>query len=207
MFTGIVRGIGRIAHIATSPGLKHFTIEIPSTFLSGIEIGASIAVDGTCLTVVKFTETQVSFDLIGETLARTTLGSLKEGDWVNMERSARVGDEIGGHLLSGHVCDRVTISAIEQKERNYILTLSCAPQWAKYLFPKGFVALNGASLTLVDVDQPSATFTVHLIPETLEKTTFGRKKVGDDINLEIDSQTQAIVDTLLQINNLKIPMK
>lgn len=199
MFTGIVRGIGRITHLAISPGIKHVAIETPLSFLSGLEIGASIAIDGVCLTAVKFTEKEVWFDLIEETLARTTLDQLKEGDKVNLERAARLGDEIGGHLLSGHVCDRVVVDAIEQHDNNYILSLSCAPQWTKYLFPKGFIALNGASLTLVDVDKNSGRFTVHLIPETLQKTTLGRKKVGDAINMEIDTQTQTIVDTIHQL--------
>lgn len=198
MFTGIVRGIGTITRITTSPGLKHFTITAPASFLADLEIGASIAIDGVCLTVVKCTATEVHFDLIGETLARTSLKYVKEGDLVNLERAARFGDEIGGHIVSGHISDAVIVTAIERKEHNYILSLTCAQTWTKYLFPKGFIALNGASLTLVDVDKSQGIFTVHLIPETLEKTTFRMKKAGDPINMEIDTQTQAIVDTVMQ---------
>ena len=196
MFTGIVRGIGKITKIQTLPGLNHYSIGIDNHLLSNLEIGASIAIDGVCLTVVGFNAQEVSFDAINETLNRTTLKTLKEGDLVNIERAAKFGDEIGGHLLSGHIFGTASIQAIDRTQNNCIISLKCPKEWIKYLFPKGYVALNGASLTLVDVDKAQGTFSVHLIPETLEKTTFGIKKVNNEINMELDSQTQAVVDTI-----------
>ena len=162
----------------------------------GLRRGASVAVDGACLTVTKIDKTRVSFDLMGETLAKTTLGQLKENDRVNSERSASLGDEIGGHLLSGHITGTAEIVAIDHPENNHVVTFGVPPEWMKYIFPKGFIALDGASLTIVDVDKAAGTFTVWLIPETLRMTTFGFKKTGDRVNVEIDSRTQTIVDTV-----------
>jgi riboflavin synthase len=196
MFTGIIKGVGKIEQIDEKPGLLRIRISADIQFLSNLEIGASISIDGTCLTVVTFTPDEVEFDVINETLERTTLKFLKSGDQVNMERAARFGDEIGGHVLSGHIYGTVAIDEIEQTPNNYILSFKCPAEWTKYLIPKGYVALNGASLTLVDVDKKQGVFTVHLIPETLQKTTFGTKKVNDLVNLELDSQTQTIVDTI-----------
>lgn len=196
MFTGIIRGIGKITKIQAYPGFSQYSIQIDKSLLSNLEIGASIAIDGTCLTVVQFNDHEVSFDVINETLSRTTLKNLKDGDLVNIERAAKFGDEIGGHFLSGHIFGTALITSIDRNDDNWIISLKCPQEWTKYLFPKGYVALNGASLTLVDVDKTQGTFIVHLIPETLEKTTFGIKKISDAINVEIDSQTQAVVDTI-----------
>lgn len=196
MFTGIIKGIGKVTQVVEKPGLLRIRIAVDNPFLSNLEIGASIAIDGTCLTVVAFTSKEVEFDVINETLEKTTLKFLKHGDSVNMERAARFGDEIGGHVLSGHIYGTVILDHIQQTPNNYILSFKCPAEWTKYLLPKGYVALNGTSLTLVDVDKKRGIFTVHLIPETLQKTTFGTKKVNDPVNLELDSQTQTIVDTV-----------
>ena len=196
MFTGIIKGIGKVEQVIEKPGLLRIRISANSHFLSNLEIGASISIDGTCLTAVAFAPNEVEFDVINETLEKTTLKFLKQGDSVNMERAARFGDEIGGHILSGHIYGTVIIDHIEQTPNNHIISFKCPAEWTKYLLPKGYVALNGTSLTLVNVDKKQGTFTVHLIPETLQKTTFGTKKVNDFVNLELDSQTQAIVDTV-----------
>lgn len=196
MFTGIVRGIGKIAQVEVLPGLHKLRITLGSSLLVGVELGASISIDGVCLTVVNFNEHDAHFDVIQETLEKTNLKLLNVGDSVNIERAARFGDEIGGHVLSGHIFGKATVHSIECSENNYILSLKCPLSWTQYLFPKGFIALNGASLTLVDVDKKQGIFSVHLIPETLAKTTFAKKKVGDSINVEIDTQTQTIVDTI-----------
>lgn len=118
-----------------------------------------------------------------------------------MERAAKFGDEIGGHLLSGHIFGMAQIDKIDLSSNNCAIFFKCAPEWTQYLFPKGYVALNGVSLTLVDVD-PKGLFSVHLIPETLKRTTFGSSRSGDWVNLEFDSQTQAIVDTLHRMKKL-----
>ncbi|MEI8364857.1 MAG: riboflavin synthase subunit alpha [Parachlamydiaceae bacterium] len=196
MFTGIICGIGRVANVIVLPGLTKLAVGVTPSLLVGLQKGASVAIDGICLTVVDFDDSKIWFDVIAETLQQTTLKSVEVGAHVNIERAARFGDEIGGHMLSGHISGTTPIISILRTENNCILTFQGSPQLTKYLFPKGYIALNGASLTLVDVNNSSGAFTVHLIPETLERSTFGTKKVGDVVNVEYDSQTQAIVDTI-----------
>ncbi|MEI8124328.1 MAG: riboflavin synthase subunit alpha [Parachlamydiaceae bacterium] len=200
MFTGIIREIGTVTETTFFDGLLKLEVTIEdSSVLSRLETGASIAIDGVCLTVVSFDLFKIKFDVINETLERTTLKAIRKNQKVHVERSARFGDEIGGHVLSGHVFGVVTIAAINQDKNNCEIVFQAKPEWTKYLFPKGYIALNGASLTLVDVNTEKGTFTVHLIPETLRKTTFGMKKVGDFVNLELETQTQAIVETIERI--------
>jgi len=200
MFTGIIRGTGHITHLSQLPGMIKFAVTTHDTdCLSNLEKGASVAIDGVCLTVVNFDSTSIWFDAIAETLEQTSLKSLHEGQPVNIERAARFGDEIGGHILSGHIYGTAKVDAVEKSQNNCILTLQCPQEWMKYIFPKGYIALNGASLTIVDANDKSSTFTVHLIPETLQNTTFSTVKKGQLINVEIDSQTQIIVDTLQRL--------
>jgi riboflavin synthase len=148
---------------------------------------------------VKIDSETVAFDIMEETLCKTTIGQLKPGSRANIERSFQVGTEIGGHLVSGHVTGTAEIVKVENPENNQVVTLQVPHEIMAYIFPKGFVALDGASLTVVGVDKASNTFTVWLIPETLRRTTFGWKREGDLVNLEIDSRTQAIVDTVKEL--------
>jgi riboflavin synthase len=139
---------------------------------------------------------------MAQTLALTTLGALREGSRVNVERSARSGVEIGGHVLSGHVDAQVRITAIRRPENNHVIRFAVPAPWMKYLFAKGFVALNGASLTIADCGRESdgsGWIEVWLIPETLRMTTFGEKAEGDAVHLEIDRQTQVIVETVERV--------
>ena len=199
MFTGIVQGIGTIIHVKASPSLTRYTVAFPEKLVFGLEQGASISVHGVCQTVVAIHDQQVQFDAIQETLQRTTLGNLAVGQNVNLERSAKIGDEIGGHLLSGHIMGMGTIAGLDTlSDEQKILTLQCDPIFIKYIFSKGYIALNGASLTVVDVD-PKGHFTVHLIPETLRATTFGKAQLGEKVNIEIDSQTQVTVESVERI--------
>lgn len=193
MFSGIVQKHCPIVQLSRAEGLARITIELGS-LAEDVRIGASVSVSGVCLTVVEKTASTATFEVMQETLTKTTLGLLKAGDLVNIERSIRVGDEIGGHRVSGHVTGMATIRAIETPTNNQIVTLECDHVWMDYLLPKGFVALDGCSLTIVDVGPD--WFTVHLIPETLRVTTFGIKGVGDKVNLELDPETQAIVTTV-----------
>lgn len=193
MFSGIVQGLATVVQLERETDLLHLTLDL-GFLADGVRLGASVSVAGVCLTVVRINTHQIGFDLINETLKRTNLGDLKISDSVNIERSVRVGDEIGGHHVSGHVTGTATISKLETPTNNHILTLTYTEAWQDYILPKGFIALDGCSLTIVDVG--TGWFTVHLIPETLRVTTFGRKTVGDRINLEIDPQTRAIVDTV-----------
>ena len=195
MFTGIVQGIAEVVAHEIREGDSKMLLKFPATALDGIQTGSSIAIDGACLTVVEISENTLSFDLIGETLARTTLGDRVTGDYVNFERAAKYGSEIGGHEMSGHVSTIAEVMEIDHPDGNHVVTLGITPEWMRYILSKGFIGLDGASLTVASVN-PIGTFTVWLIPETLERTCFQHRKVGEKVNVEIDSKTQAIVDTV-----------
>ncbi|TVT35792.1 riboflavin synthase subunit alpha [Marinobacter vinifirmus] len=197
MFTGIVQGVATIAEVIKAPGLNTLVVRFPEAKVQGVTIGASVAINGTCLTVTRQDGNLLYFDAMQETLRLTTLGNLAEGDSVNFERAARIGDEIGGHLLSGHVHTTAVLAEILRTENNVTLWFEVPESWMKYVFPKGYIAINGASLTIGEVT--GNRFNVHLIPETLRATTFGTAEQGQSVNIEIDSQTQAIVDTLARL--------
>ena len=198
MFTGIVQGMGTIVRIdQPAPDFRSHTVALPPEMAHGLQIGASVAHNGCCLTVTHTEDNLARFDLMAETLAKTNLGSLKTGDFVNLERAARFGDEIGGHVMSGHIITQTEITRIEQNEHNRTLYFRLPPQLAAYILPKGFIGLDGCSLTIGDVSADE--FNVHLIPETLQRTLFGSRQAGDSINIEIDAQTQAIVDTVERV--------
>lgn len=194
MFTGIVQGTANIVEVLPKEGLNRLVIEFPAQWTQAVARGASVAINGTCLTVVGQTGNRLHFDVMRETLTVSTLGQLREGDRVNFERAARIGDEIGGHLLSGHVHTQAKTARIERTENNVTLKFEVPSPWLAYIFPKGFIAVDGASLTVGTVDQSG--FSVHLIPETLRATRFDGLQEGDAVNIEVDSQTQTIVDTL-----------
>lgn len=196
MFTGIVQGSFPIQGIERKAGLHTLSIDLPPPLLEGLKIGASVAVDGVCLTVTGIQQQRVNFDVMQQTLSLTTLGQVREQQRVNVERSAKQGVEIGGHIVSGHVDGIAQIVAIEEPENNRYIRYRMPPEKMKYIFNKGFVALNGCSLTVADVNREQYTVTVCFIPETLRVTTHGEKQVGDPVNFEIDRQTQAIVDTV-----------
>jgi riboflavin synthase len=154
------------------------------------------------LTVTEINQDSLEFDLIMETLKVTNFGKIEEKSIVNIERSLKLGDEIGGHIISGHVFDTATIIEITEPENNYILTLSFNPDLQKYIFPKGYISLNGISLTIGEVNEN--TFTVYLIPETLRLTNLMHKLIGDSINIEIETQTRNTVDTIIEMNKESI---
>ena len=162
-------------------------------------IGASVAVAGVCLTVVEVTGEGVAFDVIDETLRVTTLGELSEGAEVNIERAARFGDEIGGHQLSGHVSGTGVLSERVDTPDNCRLTLRLPQDLRPYVLPKGFVSIDGVSLTVGEVSAEAGTFHVHLIPETLRRTTLGEATTDGRHNIEIDAMTQAVVDTVRRV--------
>lgn len=196
MFTGIIKGLFSVVSVVDREGLRSFVVALSPELVEGLQTGASVAIDGVCMTVTSIDHNNVSFDAMEETLKKTTIGELKEGDYVNVERSARVGDEIGGHIMSGHVSTLATIVDIHESENNKAMTFKVIPFWMKYIFSKGFISLDGASLTVVDADKEEGTFQVWFIPETLRLTRFGTKNIGDRVNLEIDPQTQVIVETI-----------
>lgn len=202
MFTGIIQTQAKVAAIsvankATEQAFKHIVIETQPQFLQQLQIGASIAINGCCLTAVEFSDTQVHFDVIDETLRLTNLGELNIGDAVNLERSLKMGDEIGGHHVSGHIHDTVVVERVEQTSENFSIWLRFQPKWQRYIFAKGFIAVNGASLTVGQVEDNC--FSLHLIPETLRLTNIANAKPGDRLNMELDQQSITIVDTVERV--------
>ncbi|MEC7743742.1 MAG: riboflavin synthase subunit alpha [Candidatus Thermoplasmatota archaeon] len=193
MYTGIVAGVAPVSSIEKGDGVLKITIDLEG-FDEGIVIGASVSLDGVCMTVVGINGSRISFDAIEETLRRTTLGNLSEGDLVNVERSLKVGDELGGHILSGHVMDKARIIEKLERGEGFDLRIESPSGAIPYILEKGFIAVDGMSLTVGEVTDSS--FSLHIIPETIRSTTIGGKGEGDMVNIEIDSRTQAVVDTI-----------
>ena len=193
MFTGIVAAA--CEGVATEQGDEVRSILVN---LSGhdedLDIGASVAIDGVCMTVVSSQDGRVKFEAIPETLERTTIGFLRQGSRVNIERSLRMGDELGGHILSGHVMSTARILQRTEKGEGIDLLIENQDDTKPYILEKGYVAVDGMSLTVGEVH--SEGFNLHIIPETLRITTIGEKSEGDFVNIEVDSRTQAVVDTI-----------
>jgi riboflavin synthase len=200
MFTGIVQGTATVESLVTKPGLLNFTLAFPTGFTEGLVVGASVAVDGVCLTVTnRQKEETAQFDVMLQSLSTTTLASLQQGSRVNVERAARGGAEIGGHPLSGHVDFIASIAEIRRPENNHVLRIAVKAPWMRYIFAKGYIAINGASLTVSQAQRNgdgTGWFEVWLIPETLRATTFAAQSVGSPLNIEIERQTQVFVDTM-----------
>ena len=190
--------MGRVVSIEQpAADFRTHTVELPEDMAGGLQTGASVAHNGCCLTVTETDGRTARFDLMAETLDKTNLGRLKAGDLVNLERAARFGDEIGGHLMSGHITATTEILRIERTEHNTTMHFALPAALKPYILPKGFVGLDGCSLTIGSVGEDS--FCVHLIPETLRRTLFDTRQAGDTVNVEIDPQTQAVVDTVGRI--------
>ncbi|WP_394245071.1 riboflavin synthase subunit alpha [Vibrio astriarenae] len=197
MFTGIVLGMAEVIGIDKKDKFQTHTLRFTDKMSDGLEVGASVAHNGCCLTVTEVKGDSVKFDLMQETLRITNLGELSIGDFVNIERAAKFGDEIGGHSMSGHINRMTHIVAREESENNVTLWFEIDESTRKYVLEKGYVGLDGCSLTIGTVENDR--FCVHLIPETLQRTLFGQKQVGSSVNIEIDPQTQAIVDTVERV--------
>lgn len=195
MFTGIVQGIAQIQSIIEKENFRTHTIKMPQDLLADLELGASVANNGVCLTVTKIDGDLVNFDLMTETLRVTNLGNLKQGDFVNIERAMKFGAEVGGHILSGHVyCTATVIKRIPSENNLQIWFELPTVDVMKYILHKGFIAIDGISLTIGEVKDKQ--FCVNLIPETIERTLIAKREIGELVNIEIDPQTQAIVDTV-----------
>lgn len=197
MFSGIVQGTAEVVQLEQKENFRTHVVRLPAPLLPGLEPGASVAHNGCCLTVVKIDGDKVSFDLMQETLRVTNLGELEVGDRVNVERAARFGDDIGGHAMSGHILCTAEVSRVIESPNNHQVWFRLPPQWMKYVFTKGYIGIDGISLTIGEVQ--GNEFNVNLIPETLQRTNIASRKVGDRINIEIDPQTQAIVDTVERV--------
>lgn len=183
MFTGLVEALATVVELQTEPPGVRLTIEVPPS-IDAVKIGDSIALNGCCLTVVAATANRLSFQAGEETLRRTNLGCLKLGSKLNIERSLRFGDRLGGHFVTGHI-DGLGTLASRTDDGDWSTFWFCAPvELARQMASKGSIAVDGVSLTLVDVQ--SDRFSVALIPHTLAVTTLGSLKSGDTVNLETD---------------------
>ena len=200
MFTGIVAGTSPIINVEQKDIVRSLTLNLEG-FVMGLEIGASVSLDGVCMTVVSIDGNLVTFDAIEETLNRTTLGKLGVGSLVNIERSLKMGDELGGHIISGHVLTTAKILQIVNKGEGIDMMIENPPEVNQYILEKGYISIDGMSLTIGKVSEDN--FSLHIIPETLRITTIGHKNIGDYVNIEIDSRTQAIVDTIRKSMEVK----
>lgn len=195
MFTGIVQGTAQLCSVVEKTNFRTHTIKMPPHLLAELELGASVAHNGVCLTVTQIDGDLISFDLMQETLRITNLGALQVGDRVNIERAMRFGAEVGGHLLSGHVyCTAELIERVASDNNLQLWFKLPNVDVMKYILAKGFIAVDGISLTIGEVKAQS--FCVNLIPETIERTLIAQRQLGDLVNIEIDPQTQAVVDTV-----------
>ena len=199
MYTGITQGTFEVVGAERVPDLLRYEVALPASMIEGLVPGASVSIDGVCQTVVTLTdEGRVTFEAIAETLDLTTLSELQVGQRVAVERSARVGDEVGGHDVAGHVIGTGEILEVVQEGHVCDLLVGVSPEWLKYILPKGFVAVDGSSLTVGRLDSGKG-FWLHLIPETLRLTNLGKKAQGARVNVELDSRTVAIVDTVERV--------
>lgn len=197
MFTGIIQGRSTITNIVECDDLRTVTLELPPGLSDDLNIGASVAVDGVCLTVTALLPPNSAvFDIVLQSLSVTTLNSYSVGAVVNTERAAKDGAEIGGHPLSGHIDFSAKILSVAISLNNRVFRLHIPSQFIKYVFPKGYIAINGASLTVSEVNRAEGWFEVWLIPETRRMTVFEQKQVGDYLNIEIERGTQVMVDTV-----------
>jgi len=195
MFTGVVEGIARVKSISKSRKGANSVIRVTLGKLGrGLKIGDSVCVSGACLTVTKLSKGEADFELVAETIHRTSFGSLKAGDFVNIERSLRVGDRLEGHFVLGHVDGTGTVDEIIQLPAETKLWIKLDNSLAKSVVPKGSIAIDGVSLTLVDLE--GSRISVSLIPHTLTVTTLGERSLGDRVNIEADILGKYVVQNL-----------
>ena len=193
MFTGLIESIGKVRAIRRLGGEMELTI-VPLFQLTGCRVGDSISVDGVCLTVTGVSEESFRMDVSAETVSRSTIGQLRQGDMVNLERALRFTDRLGGHLVSGHVDGTGKILKKEAYEKSWRLMIEIDKELSRYTIEKGSIAVDGISLTVAHLD--GATFTVAVVPHTWDATTLPDRVPGDAVNLETDFLVRAVVDTL-----------
>tara|TARA_B100001027_G_scaffold133800_1_gene92669 strand:+ start:786 stop:1400 length:615 start_codon:yes stop_codon:yes gene_type:complete len=194
MFSGIVQGKGKVLKIISYK--NHISIEIssPKNFNKNLKKGMSVSVNGVCLTSLDDGKKSLKFDVINETLSKTNISKTKKGSIVNLERSITASTEIGGHLMSGHIHFSGKVEKITTKNTNKDIQINFPKKYKEYIFEKGYIGVNGCSLTVGKVNKNS--FYVHLIPETLEVTNLNDLKKGSLVNIEIDQNTIAVVETV-----------
>ena len=194
MFSGIVQEAGKVIGFVKEKDIYNLSIECSSEFISDLKKGASICVDGVCLTVKDENPEILRFDLVEETIKRTNFQNIKTGDNVNLERSLKMGDEIGGHPVSGHIHGISKVISIDKRDQSWDVKFSVEPFMHDYMLHKGYVAINGCSLTIGEVSNES--FTIHLIPETLSVTNLFQLEQDSVVNIELDQNTVIIADTV-----------
>ena len=201
MFSGIVQTVGKIESIKDKDHIKTIRIETHGNYPEDIAIGQSVSVDGVCLSLVKKNKEYCEFEAVEETINRTTLGSYKQGTKVNLEKSLKFGDTVGGHFVSGHIHTKGRIVEVELIGESKNILVEIEEKWIKYLTEKGYISVNGASITIGKVSKN--TFYIHLIPETLKTTNLDDLIYDNYVNLEFDQATIAIVDTTERLINQK----
>jgi len=194
MFSGIVQEAGKVIGFVKEKDIFNLSIECSSKFISDLKKGASISVDGVCLTVKDENPEILRFDLVEETIKRTNFQNIEAGDNVNLERSLKLGDEIGGHLVSGHIHGTSKVISTNMRDESWDVEFSVEPFMYDYILHKGYVAINGCSLTVGEVSKES--FMIHLIPETLSITNLFQLQKNCIVNVELDQNTVVIADTV-----------
>jgi riboflavin synthase len=201
MFTGIIEGLGKVSSISRlNKGLGQFAdmrlkLKIPLKLLKGLKLGDSMNLNGTCLTVMNIKNHLVEFEMVRETTKKSCMGQVKKGDLVNIERSLRLGDRLGGHIVLGHTDGIGIIDLIKTKDGETKMWITSEDHsLMPYIAQKGSIAIDGISLTLTDVDGKKNRFSVSLIPFTLRNTTLGLKRRGDLVNLEIDVLSRYVIN-------------
>ena len=194
MFSGIVQETGKVKEFVKEKDIYNLSIDCSSDLLSNLKKGSSISVNGVCLTVKDSNPEMLRFDLVEETIKRTNFQIIKAGDNVNLERSLKIGDEIGGHLVSGHIHGTSKVISMDIRDESWDVEFSVEPFMHDYILHKGYVAINGCSLTVGEVS--SESFMIHLIPETLSITNLFQLQQNSIVNVELDQNTVVIADTV-----------
>ena len=194
MFSGIVQEAGKVKDFLKREDIYNISIDCSSKITSNLKKGASVSVNGVCLTVKDENPEILRFDLVEETIKRTNFQNIKIGDNVNLERSLKMGDEIGGHLVSGHIHGISKVVSIEIRDQSWDVEISIETFMQEYILHKGYVAINGCSLTVGEVSKES--FLIHLIPETLSVTNLFQLEQDSTVNIELDQNTIIIADTI-----------
>jgi riboflavin synthase len=197
MFSGIVQSLGTIVSIEETSEIVTLEVQASEDFTKGLKVGDSVAIDGVCLTLTKSESDRMFFDAVPETLSKTIIKSYKKEAKVNLESSLRFNDSVGGHIVSGHIHTTGHINQVEIHGDAKDIVIDAGVDWGKFLFEKGYIGINGCSITLGEITE--GRFIVHLIPETLRATNLDNLVYGDQVNLEFDQNTITIVETTERI--------
>ena len=197
MFSGIVQSLGTIVSIEETSEIVTLEVQASEDFTKGLKVGDSVAIDGVCLTLTKSESDRMFFDAVPETLSKTIIKSYKKEAKVNLESSLRFNGSVGGHIVSGHIHTTGHINQVEIHGDAKDIVIDAGVDWGKFLFEKGYIGINGCSITLGEITE--GRFIVHLIPETLRATNLDNLVYGDQVNLEFDQNTITIVETTERI--------